>query len=238
MPERKSNPRLITPTLLNSYDWLSVAPRSIDQETGERWCDKAEAEFAAQVKREGKWQPNQPQQHGIDFENAVQRYELRRRSDRIQSEGLTDMFKEFCKHVEGGRFQQVAKTVIQVGDTRYLLYGRIDVLLPEHIIDIKTTANYKGPESYRKTWQHRIYSLATGISGFTYLVACLDYDKSRDYGSNRGNAKLVDYKPVDIDMGGMKQQLVNEVSDQIRSMLSYIDDNGLREAYETKFNRS
>ena len=195
-------------------------------------------DFENQLNRKS-WAPNQAQRHGVDFEDAVTRFERRRVVGARQKPGLSELFKEFCKHVENGRFQQVAKTVIDVDGQDYVLYGRIDVLFNDHIIDIKTTGNYRGPESYRKTWQHRMYCYATGITSFTYLVALLEYDKSSSYRANLGRAKFVDMKTIDIDLAGRTDEILDEIKGQIRSIMSYLEDEpDLMIAYETKFNRS
>lgn len=82
-----------------------------------------------------------------------------------------DKVVEACK---GGEFQKVFKRKESFAGFTAVYYVKLDVLLPDRIIDIKITENYRGSAKYFNGYQHDMYPWLAGVRKFTYLVAELD----------------------------------------------------------------
>lgn len=134
--------KLITPSLLNSFNWLQNCPPS--------WREKALADITRYLNR-APFEPNDSMKLGQEYENQV-----RKLSQGMKVEGVMPTATEMANLVKGGTWQVKLKGYITVDQQRYCLYGRIDVLTSE-ILDIKTTQDYKGEEKYLSTAQHLIY---------------------------------------------------------------------------------
>lgn len=157
---------LVTPSILDSYTWLTTCPAS--------WKEKAEAEFSNSLNR--IYTDLSPEiRRGMDFEDKICRDVYISRELFIEKHGK--MLSEFYAMCKGGAQQAVLKTTIKVDDQDYLLYGKADILFMPmgatagHILDIKTTGKFKGPQYYTGRAQHLLYIVASGIERFTYLVA-------------------------------------------------------------------
>lgn len=57
-----------------------------------------------------------------------------------------------------------------------LLYGKIDYMVSDRLIDIKSKKQYQDPQTYYSSSQWRLYCLATGYDRFEYMI----FVKSRD----------------------------------------------------------
>lgn len=226
----------VSPSLLNSFDWLGKAPSTINKETGRPWDEEAYDSILMMLNKE--WRTSQAMQHGLDFENAVQRYEERRRKGDEQNAKLSDLFVEFCGHFEGMTFQQWINTSLVVDGDTFFINGRVDAIrkgTDPRIIDIKTSTKYK--DSYLDTWQHSIYMLATGISRFDYLLAILNYDSDKDYAANRGHTKFVDYHAISVPQPENKQELVDRVEFGIRNFMIWVNQHpDVQDAYYNRYN--
>lgn len=204
---------LITPTLLNSLDWLNKCPPS--------WKDSAYKDILSTLNRE-PFVANAATQRGTDFENEV--YALANKDPSlIESSGF---FRQVCDRVKGYDYQHSIKVFIEVDGVEYVCYGRIDCFKPVHIIDIKTTANYKGPKQYLSGWQHKFYTAIPKIPLFTYLIA----EWAHDYSIKAIHE--VDYVATDFDA------IMIEIKDGIRNFISYINfDEAMKDAYYNRYNR-
>lgn len=156
---------LITPSIWNAAQWRKDAPRS--------WQESAEEQLVNQLSRVpmGEDIPHVIKR-GLDFESTV---EVCCRRD-VDSWTASKKFIDVVDRCRGGKWQQVAKKTIDVDGEEHLLYGRIDILFPEEIVDLKTTNKHRAPGHYLKGIQHKIYSYATGIPEFVYLVVVMDDD--------------------------------------------------------------
>ena len=145
--------KLITPSLINSIDWLKCCPYT--------WKESAREQLKNLLAR--KWtEPNKVVRRGIDFENAV--YRIIKSGKEIKSLKSSDLFKNvirICmgwKPVKGEtgktiyipntwtygkeiKIQQVNKSIITIKGIKYCLYGKEDITHPETILDIKTTSS-------------------------------------------------------------------------------------------------
>ena len=148
---------LITPTLLNSYDWYTNCPES--------WKDKAYNDLKNTLGR--IWsEPNEAVKKGMDFEKQVYKH-ANKNLDQLKA---SNQFKLVCSLVRGGDYQAKSKKIIKVDDIDFCLYGKLDVKFTDKIQDIKTTSNYRGEKKYLSTWQHIFYCFNEMIKKFEYIV--------------------------------------------------------------------
>lgn len=166
---------LITSSLLDGYDWLKTCPKN--------WQDRAMDDFVSMIRREPR-PTSEACQRGIDFENLVcenmdkpdsrqvfESYYIQKGLDGERLERAVETAFGVADLCKGGEKQVPVSKDIEVGGEEFHLYGYADIVLPDKIIDIKTTAWFKGSEAYEKRSQHLLYSLCTGIGQFEYLVA-------------------------------------------------------------------
>lgn len=167
-------PYMITPTLLDAGDFFMKCPPS--------WKDRAFEGLKSKIERT-PFEPTPAIKRGIEFETAIQDVVERSMSSGKPVEECLSGSPEFyqvARICHGGTFQVWGQSVLDVeGYGTAKCYGKIDVLFPvtsaRHpsglIIDLKTTASYKGPQKYLSGWQHIFYSAFFLIPDFQYVVA-------------------------------------------------------------------
>ena len=167
---------LITSSLLDSFDYMKTCPYP--------YQEKAMDDFIAMIQRKPR-PTSEACQRGIDFENLICKNCNDMSADDFNSHTEWYWNSKGCKDLEsavwvcekvaeeckGGKQQVAVMKDIKVGENEYHLFGYADIIQPEKIIDIKTTARYKGEDAYRNRSQHLIYAVCTGIRQFDYLVA-------------------------------------------------------------------
>ena len=174
---------LITPTLLNSFNWLNNCPSS--------WKEKAKVDMSNMLNRVWVEQPpDSPMKKGMEFEDAVYKC-VSKKLFYIGSEE----FQKTCKFMEGGTFQKKSKKIITVDGKEYCLYGKLDVFFPNKIVDIKTTGNWNGDRKYLETWQHLFYTWIEKIEHFQYYVIVWAPDKKFKIKETH----IVDYRVESFD---------------------------------------
>jgi hypothetical protein len=147
---------LITPSILNSADWLVDCPDSWKTRAFQGLKDALQRVFTSTKATE----------EGIYFENMI--YSALEKDPKATHHDPTIAhFMEVCR---GGDFQAKYTKDVKVDGETYTLYGKLDVDLPEIVLDIKTTGTYKKGK-YLATPQHLIYCLITGKEEFKYHVA-------------------------------------------------------------------
>jgi hypothetical protein len=217
---------LITVSLLDAVKWLQDCPSS--------WKERAFNGLNATVER--IWtEPNTAIKIGMDFEKqVVGRLELDpvdflRTFEHHPAGAKLGIFQEMCR---GGEMQKVLKEIITVEEQPFCLYGKADVFFADRIIDIKTTSNWKGADSFKKKLQHKMYSYISGIPKFTYLVA--EFQEFEGPGG-RPDHLCVDVHRVDIE-GMHKISCLEEIVDRIKDTVSFLQsDSKLLNAYLKKF---
>lgn len=161
----------ITPTLLGSFDWCLNAPSS--------WKERAFRDFAATIRREKKEYGIEAQK-GVEFEDNVYAVCDAISAGSIQNTQGTKLFQSVVEKCIGGRFQEWGQLYFDVEEIgTFRAYGKLDVNFDVgserhpagHIIDLKTTVNYKGEAKYLSGWQHLMYCLSKNVPTFEYLVA-------------------------------------------------------------------
>lgn len=166
----------ISPTLLNSFDWYNNCPST--------WKEKAKEDIIKTLKR-------LPKDYGLavargnEFEAAVQKVCEHQYDRPITEWPGSDNFKKVVKKCIGGVFQTWCEFYFMHDDKRVRAYGKIDVTLPDCIIDIKTTGRYKGAQNYLTGWQPDVYLLATRKPMFEFVVA-----EWAGNGSSREHSKI------------------------------------------------
>lgn len=85
---------------------------------------------------------------GIKFENAV----CKATALKPEEVAGNDHFKWIVEETRGGQFQRKTTSMLNIDGYDYCLYGKIDAWFPDIIKDIKTTSNYKGEDSYKKSF--------------------------------------------------------------------------------------
>ncbi len=211
---------LITPTLLNSYDWLQKCPPS--------WKERAYTDIMNTLNRE-PWKPNRAVRMGIDFENKV--YANANRTD-LEKLNASENFIKICKRVKGFDFQKSTKLIVNVDGEDYCCFGRLDCYSKDEIIDIKTTANFGGNAKYLSGWQHKFYTALEQIRRFTYLVAEWENAELENF-----IIKDVHEVLYELDLNEV-ESVIHEIKDHIRAFIDYVNfDDGMKEAYYTRYNK-
>lgn len=151
---------LITPTILDSFEFAKNAPKN--------WKVRAHNDLVAKLRREKTEMPDWVKK-GSAFEDTVYRVCRGMRSREDNKLG-SEKFKKVTAKCYGGTFQERLSKYIEVDGIEVCLYCVLDVLFADKIIDIKTTLKWKGDYKYLKGWQHRIYTLVADIAHFEYLI--------------------------------------------------------------------
>lgn len=207
---------LITATILDSYKWYKECPAS--------WEQKAHDDLLNALNR--IWTPPTPEiLRGMNFERAICSSFGNSREEFVEQFGeVAATFYDRCKDAKQ---QVVYKRDLDIGDTQYLLYGKADIVRPDRIIDIKTTARWKGNHNYLGKRQHLLYIAASGIPKFEYIVAVFDNPES--------------LKPTtvqEIDASLSVDEALNRITDSVVEFMDFLHGNPeFDEAYRTRFNR-
>ena len=223
---------LITPTLLNSYEYYI-------QDEFKSPAD-SRTDFLKTLSRE-KFEPNKAMQKGIDFENDVldacnnkleadySKIEPRFVKSVIDSEAMStkeisnwiimreyiDCVENVAKIVNRGLWQESVKKDLQIGNQEFLLYGKTDVIKRDTVYDIKYTSNYELGK-FLNSAQHLIYLYCAGLPKFKYLISDGKDFWQEDY-FNNGNIE-------------------NEIKIKINDFLSYLEnDSEAKNLFETKW---
>ena len=199
---------LITPTLLNAFDYYFnfVGEASGDDEeyvSAEEKEAKVRQEFLQTLRRE-KTERTEAMQKGIDFEERVI-------TCCNSHDDESPIVREIADIVSGGHWQAVRKRELD----GYLLYARADVIKRDTIYDIKRTSSYDLGK-YQKSMQHRIEFFCTGIPNFSYLISDERSWWREDYSNHAG--------------------IENEIREAIRNFTGYLEnDPAAKELYYGKW---
>lgn len=167
------------------------------------------------------FEPNDAMRLGSEYEKQVQKLT---QGGKVTGQILPTA-KDMAALVADGVWQVTVKTYITIEEQRYVIWGKIDVLRPDGILDIKTTQEYKGEDKYLGTTQHIMYLHAAHQSGwkhskFKYLVS--DFHEIHQ----------IEFEVGDWDL------LAVEAHRIIQAFLEFLKQNPkLQKAYETKFCR-
>jgi hypothetical protein len=154
---------LITPSLINSWQWYMNCPDDFEAQ--------ALSELVSALKRE-KTEPTEAILTGIRFEDDVHNVCVTRRAYRDDRDAFYARCVNDCaKVVDGGLWQVKVKKDATVCGQDFLLYGRIDVLKGPIVYDLKFTGRYETGK-YKSNAQASFYlELADGSERMIYLVS-------------------------------------------------------------------
>lgn len=212
---------LITQSLISSVEWCKTAPSSFikNKETGvpklfegikKTWKEQAFQDLVNTLSR--IWTtPNAAIQRGIDFEKNLNRV-INEKPEIDPSPELKSIL-DLCKD---GIQQKKTKSFIKINGVEYCLYGKIDYDFPEEIIDLKTTAKYKGERYYLNSFQHLLYCYSENKSKFKYLIAEFNNPIEAEDKNKITNVIEVDYFIED------PKSLESVIIDRVQSALYFL----------------
>ncbi len=209
---------LITQSLAGNIDFYKTA--------NAEWKDRAYASLKNTLGR--VWTGmSEPAQRGVDFENTI--YNLLRAKKSLEEIGGSEYFQQIVKACEGGKFQEKIKFFLTIDDVEYCMYGKLDVLKPELIIDVKTTGKWNrwSEEKYYKSLQHHMYCFGKKIPKFEYHVAVF----------NDPDKKIQQYHiiPYDATTWAEEETLLIKKVREMRDFLEGVDE--LNELWKTKYSK-
>jgi len=208
--------KLITPSLIGSVEWLQKCPDS--------WKERAFNSLHSSLARDYSKPMDHAVKRGIDFENMVYKVLGNELVD-VNSLKCSELFKDVLRHCKGGIFQQKTKSLIEIDDVEYCLYGKKDVSFTDKTIDIKCTGKFKSARTYLDTVQHKLYCYNDKIEKFEYLVCVMDEeDKLTDI-------HIVEYKVDDFE------KLREDIIKRVRKTIEFLKlDTELYDLYINTFN--
>lgn len=210
---------LVTPTLLNSYEFAANAPFA--------WKQKANEDFVAKLRREKGTFPEWVKK-GSKFEDAVYNDCMGSKTYGGQIDTEAEAFQDVVALCKGGTFQDVFKKTMIIDGNEYLIYTKMDVVFPDIIRDIKTTLSYKGAHKYLKGWQHWLYCYAAEIPKFEYVVV----EWANEHGYDI--AALHSAKFDAPSWAEVEAKIVSGVKD----MVSFVEKEGLYDDYFYTFSNN
>lgn len=212
--------KLITPSILDSYDWYITCPASFKTAAFQQITDSLTRK---------PWDPTPAILRGMAFEKKVcqELDDISRIDFMTKFEGHSPNVGIFWDKCRGGRQQAKVSKTVTVDGVEYYLYGKRDIAFADKTIDIKTTGDFKGPRSYLSKNQHALYIACTGIEVFEYLIA--EYD----------DVKGVCAEVYSVDASMKTEEALNKVLTKIQEFIAFLTtDDELLKAYNTTFCKS
>lgn len=211
----------ISPTLLDSLDWYKDCPQS--------WKQRAYDDIVAKIRR-APFVETDAIRKGKDFEDTVERV-----AKSVVAGGEykgSQHFQSVVAKCVGGIWQTWQRGTVFLGNDYPMVQsvGKLDVLFPVghpdhaegHIVDLKTTASYRGAEKYEKGWQHKFYCHWMKIPTFDYIVA--------EWESGEPDCK--DIKDIHVVPCTVDLDLVaSSLSDGIRGFFAFLRTHDLWDDY-------
>ncbi len=213
---------LVTPTLLDSYEFMMDAPAS--------WSARAEQGFLVKLRREKVDYPAWVSK-GQDFEDTVYRVCNAHYKDRFEDDPIkqgSELFQNVCMQCIGGTFQQKLTKKAEIAGEKVYFFGYSDVNFKALTLDLKTTLKYKGPQKYLKGHQHLIYSWIRQVPKFQYLIAQWENEESNAIQA----VHTVDYEAPSMDV------LEEKITAKVEEFFTYLKANDLWLDYYHTFSKN
>lgn len=213
---------LITPTLLDAYNFAKGAPPS--------WQERAYNGFVSKIRREKTVFPEAAKK-GIAFEDAVYRVcnQYTKKGETVLPTNVgSSHFQAVANACMGGEFQKVSKKYVTIDDLEVLFYSKLDVFFPDVIKDIKTTANYRGRMKYERGWQSKIYTWSLGVPRFEYIVAEWE---------SKDTTKIRQIHTIDCNKHDLSAT-EDEIISGVRELFNFLHERGLYEDYFYTFSNN
>lgn len=211
---------LVTADLINSINWMLKAPNVIVKGQSDpllTWSKKAYQDLVNKLNRVYGDMPLAAQR-GIDFENKVYAC-VEKNKLNVGSKN----FQKVLESVRGFKFQEKIKKDERIGEYDCFLYGKVDAIKKNHIIDLKTTGNYSPSNFNNDSFQAQLYSYITKIHYFSFVVAeWLDYPQIANTHISRC------FFP---DMNDLQKRIHEKVTSAFQTLKDY----DLWEVYRDKF---
>lgn len=212
--------KLITASILDSYDWLMSCPSNHRENAFKQLTDQLNRtpyDLSPAIKR------------GLQFESFV----CANLNTETQEEFVakfvprtTPKIGIFWDKCRGGRQQAKVSKTITIDGIEYYFYGKRDIAFCDKTIDIKTTGDYKGPKYYLTKNQHAIYIFCTEIEAFDYIIA--------EFDDVIGTAVDVAVVNASMQVSVAEERCIQKV----KEFISFLGtDDELLNAYNTKFCR-
>jgi len=212
--------KLITTSILDSYDWYVNCPPNFKTDAFKQITDSLNRK---------PWSPTPAILRGMAFEKKVCENldEISRVEFLARFEGHTPKVGIFWDKCRGGHQQAKVSKTIDIDGISYYFYGKRDIAFADKTIDIKTTGDYKGPKNYLSKNQHNMYIACTEIEQFEYLIA--EYD----------DVKGVCVDVFEIPVTVKAEEALSKIVTKVREFINFIDtDDELKKAYNSTFCRS
>ena len=152
---------LVTPTLLDSFEFAANAPYD--------WKASSMKDFIGKIKREKIDYPAWVGK-GMDFEDTVYRVCKTSTAQEIKTQG-SDNFRKVTAACYGGTFQNKLKKNLKIGEHKAFFFGYTDVDFINTTKDIKTCLKWKTKSKYLNKNQHKMYLWMNEKTHFEYIVA-------------------------------------------------------------------
>lgn len=212
------NQLLVTPTLLDSFEFAKNAPPS--------WKARAMKDFISMITRARVSYPKWVKE-GSKLEDDVYKACRLKQLAGIEFDG-SDLFKELVNLCYGGTFQGQLSKVAKVGEHEVYYFGKTDVDFPEITKDIKTTINFRGDHKYETKWQHKLYSWMNNKERFEYIIAV--WKGEHDY-------TLKDVKTIPITLSDRKR-LDRDIQLVTLELFEFVRANDLWKDYFFTFSKN
>ena len=212
--------KLITPSILDSYDWYVSCPAHFKESALQQISDALNRK---------PWDPSPAILRGMNFEKMVcaNLDDISLEDFMKKFEGHSPNMDIFWKKCRTGRQQAKVSKTINIDGVDYYMYGKRDIAFADKTIDIKTTGDFKSPKYYLTRNQHPLYIACSGIEPFEYLIA--EYDDV--------SGKCVEVYEIEATME--VEAALERIINKIREFVSFLKtDDELMKAYNNTFCRS
>jgi hypothetical protein len=204
--------KLITQDLISAVDWLRTSPPS--------WKIKAYEDLKNKLNRV-YGEMSIEAKKGIELEDALNK-SIHKVDLKCSKE-----FKTLIDYVKGYTQQKKTKSFLTIDNVEYCLYGKIDYYKPDHLIDLKSTSEYKGSAKYLKTYQHLIYCYNEKIKTFNYIIAEFESKESK---------KIKNIYNVPFILTDSFEDLKILIENKIKDIITFLSmDDVLYNLYNTKY---
>lgn len=213
-----------SPTLLDAWDWWRSAPES--------WKTKAFDDLKGKLERK-PFVASPAIEKGLAFEEKIQAVCTAALPEQ-KPKDISDYEKEVADACMQGLWQRWSRARFEIPDYGVVeAYGKLDVHWPigsdrfpnGKVIDLKTTANYRGSQKYENGWQHVCYCSWMQIPAFEYIVVEWAAD---------GNIANVHRIPIQVDLSTAHKKL----EDHLRGFYAFLKTYGLWDTYVYTYSKN
>jgi hypothetical protein len=213
----QENKYLITPTLLNSFNYF------IKSESEDAFSD-----FEKIIKKE--FTTNKYCEAGNMWEDRVCNLAISI-DDLINDNKIKEVDKlvlEVANKVNNSDYQVPVQKEIIINNMNILLYGKVDAMGYDRIYDIKTISSDYEIGKYNDSMQHRIYMYCSPIKQFEYLITKIKIKEDEE------TKEVLDVIPTDnfAEYYAWQERYESDIYECINNFFEYLKANKeLEKAY-------